>query len=308
MITRYLVLFLFVLLLPKTVFADIIYLESGKTVEGKIIEETDEYIRIDFQGVPLTYYRDDIAKIKDSSDSLDLDQVKAEDQLHDFRIGLHQVRGNYVEFRFPEGMETLYLFSTQRSQEPRPDDAQLIVKLYDQNKNELTLAKSNCVAANRNSFGSLLFSEISRENVDRVGYFSLSVHDCGQETDLTEEPGQITEGEGELTQTYLRFLDTIERKDRQELEKYMLEEGIKELEEMVEGDIGQLFMVMSYMIPKNLRNVKEEVRGDQALLTATGSTEMLGQEIEVAILFVRKNGNWMIDEVRTKDQSHLRVE
>lgn len=44
-------------------FAETIYLKSGQKIEGKIIEKTDKYIKIDFQGVPLIYYFEDIDKI-----------------------------------------------------------------------------------------------------------------------------------------------------------------------------------------------------------------------------------------------------
>lgn len=44
-------------------YAETIVLKSGKTIEGKIIEKTDEYIKIDFFGVALTYYLSDIESI-----------------------------------------------------------------------------------------------------------------------------------------------------------------------------------------------------------------------------------------------------
>jgi hypothetical protein len=47
----------------SSVYAETIVLKSGKTVEGKIIEKTDKYIKIDFQGVPLTYFIDEIESI-----------------------------------------------------------------------------------------------------------------------------------------------------------------------------------------------------------------------------------------------------
>lgn len=47
-------------------FAEDIILKSGKTIEGKIIEKTDEYVKVDFKGVPLTYFFDDIESIKGS--------------------------------------------------------------------------------------------------------------------------------------------------------------------------------------------------------------------------------------------------
>lgn len=44
-------------------FAEIITLKSGKTVEGKIVEETDKYVKIIFMGTTLTYWREDIESI-----------------------------------------------------------------------------------------------------------------------------------------------------------------------------------------------------------------------------------------------------
>jgi len=47
----------------SSVYAETIVLKSGKTVEGKLIEKTDKYIKIDFQGVPLAYPFDEIQSI-----------------------------------------------------------------------------------------------------------------------------------------------------------------------------------------------------------------------------------------------------
>ncbi|MCX5699489.1 MAG: tetratricopeptide repeat protein [Candidatus Omnitrophica bacterium] len=58
-----LLILLLVLFFPVSIFAEIIVLKSGKTVEGKFIEKTDKYIKIDFQGVPLIYYIDEIESI-----------------------------------------------------------------------------------------------------------------------------------------------------------------------------------------------------------------------------------------------------
>jgi len=51
------------LIFPIIVFAETVVLKSGKTVEGKLIEKTDKYIKIDFQGVPLTYFSDEIESV-----------------------------------------------------------------------------------------------------------------------------------------------------------------------------------------------------------------------------------------------------
>lgn len=60
-------------------FAETIILKSGKSIEGKIIEKTDKYIKIVFQDVNLTYFLDEIESIdgtslitKDSHDSNEL--------------------------------------------------------------------------------------------------------------------------------------------------------------------------------------------------------------------------------------------
>ncbi|MDO8662881.1 MAG: hypothetical protein Q7K98_06660 [Candidatus Omnitrophota bacterium] len=55
------------LCLPAFIFAETIVLKSGKTVEGKLIEKTDKYIKIYFQGVPLTYFLDEIESIDGKS-------------------------------------------------------------------------------------------------------------------------------------------------------------------------------------------------------------------------------------------------
>jgi len=42
------------------VAAETIVLKSGKKIEGEILQQTDKYIKIDYYGVPLTYYLEDI--------------------------------------------------------------------------------------------------------------------------------------------------------------------------------------------------------------------------------------------------------
>jgi len=63
------VLFLFAIVSSFHVlaFAETVILKSGKTLEGKIIERTDKYIKIDFYGVTLTYYLDEIERIDGGS-------------------------------------------------------------------------------------------------------------------------------------------------------------------------------------------------------------------------------------------------
>ena len=63
--SRLLILFLF-MLLPCFVtgaFAETILFKSGKTVDGKITERDMKSIKVDSQGVSLTYYYDKIYKM-----------------------------------------------------------------------------------------------------------------------------------------------------------------------------------------------------------------------------------------------------
>jgi hypothetical protein len=52
-----------------SVFSETLILKSGQTVEGKIIEETDKYVKIDFMGTALTYSKADIKDIDKSKET-----------------------------------------------------------------------------------------------------------------------------------------------------------------------------------------------------------------------------------------------
>jgi len=53
----------FFLYLPFSLFAETIILKSGKKIEGKIVEKTDDFIKVDLYGVPIKYYFDQIENI-----------------------------------------------------------------------------------------------------------------------------------------------------------------------------------------------------------------------------------------------------
>jgi len=44
-------------------YAETLVLKSGKTVEGRIVEKNDKYIKLDIVGIPVTYYLNDIESI-----------------------------------------------------------------------------------------------------------------------------------------------------------------------------------------------------------------------------------------------------
>ena len=54
---------IFVLSLYVCSFAGTIAIKSGKTVEGEITERTYEHIKVNMDGIPLTYFLDDIESI-----------------------------------------------------------------------------------------------------------------------------------------------------------------------------------------------------------------------------------------------------
>jgi len=68
---------LLALCFPISVFAETIELKSGKTVEGKIIEKTDKYIKVDFMGVPITYYFNEIDTINGERATLPIPNQEA---------------------------------------------------------------------------------------------------------------------------------------------------------------------------------------------------------------------------------------
>ncbi len=53
------------LVLATCAFADTVTLKSGKVVEGKIVEKTDKFVKIEFEEVPLVYFLDEVEKIND---------------------------------------------------------------------------------------------------------------------------------------------------------------------------------------------------------------------------------------------------
>ncbi|MDD5081432.1 MAG: tetratricopeptide repeat protein [Candidatus Omnitrophica bacterium] len=59
---KYLI-FVAVFFLAVSAMAENVVLRSGKVIQGDVIERTDDYIKINFEGIPLTYYFGDIDNI-----------------------------------------------------------------------------------------------------------------------------------------------------------------------------------------------------------------------------------------------------
>ncbi len=62
---RFFWVFFLVFFTASSAFAATVHLKSGKQVEGKIIETTDEYIKLNFNGIPLTYWTEEIDYIQE---------------------------------------------------------------------------------------------------------------------------------------------------------------------------------------------------------------------------------------------------
>ncbi|MCX5697086.1 MAG: hypothetical protein NTU54_03825 [Candidatus Omnitrophica bacterium] len=58
-----LVLFLLLVFMPLSVFADQLILMSGKTVEGKVLEQKDDYVIIEVKGINIMYRRFEIKDV-----------------------------------------------------------------------------------------------------------------------------------------------------------------------------------------------------------------------------------------------------
>lgn len=55
---------IFLFFVSTSLYADTITLKSGKIVEGRIVQETDDYIKVKSSGFTLTYFKDAISKIE----------------------------------------------------------------------------------------------------------------------------------------------------------------------------------------------------------------------------------------------------
>lgn len=62
--------------LPTFIFAEIITLKSGKKIEGKIVDKTDKFIKINSHGVYFYYRLQDVERIEESKSQISPPQVK----------------------------------------------------------------------------------------------------------------------------------------------------------------------------------------------------------------------------------------
>ena len=138
-------------LIGSFVCAETIILKSGKKIEGKIIERTEEYLKVDFQGVPLTYYLGEIENVDGEKVVLPSrannhiqDAISEEQTSQDYRASEQQnifeerlveslmlnkepELTEAVKARFDEAMTSLKKFSSEYPKSEFADDAEFFI-------------------------------------------------------------------------------------------------------------------------------------------------------------------------------------
>ena len=102
-------------------FAETIILKSGKTIEANIIERTEEYIKVDVVGVPVTYYLDEVESVQEGEQISSLftqENIKYTEGIsNDFRYNLSVGTQHYKLGQMDEALPYL-----RRSVEINPNN------------------------------------------------------------------------------------------------------------------------------------------------------------------------------------------
>ncbi|MBD3245597.1 MAG: tetratricopeptide repeat protein [Candidatus Omnitrophica bacterium] len=97
---RKITVFLFCVWCAFSLAAENILLKSGKTIEAPVIEKTEERIKVDISGVPITYYLEDIESIDNVKITGDVRDTGGRDSQGKFELYIAQGneflhKGNY---------------------------------------------------------------------------------------------------------------------------------------------------------------------------------------------------------------------
>jgi len=106
--------------------------------------------------------------------------IGSSETFYRFHLGNHTVEETTVLFEFPdESVTALYAFNFSAYPALCEKRNQARIRIYDRNKHLLAEGKSICVKGGPNAkFGSIVFSAISRANVDQSAFFTLDVIPC----------------------------------------------------------------------------------------------------------------------------------
>lgn len=130
---------------PALSFAETIILKSGEEIEGKVIEKTDKYIKIDFEGVQLTYFFDDIKTIE--GEEITKEDSKAEPVSKSEKAPKLNV---YSKAAFDQYTNTEYGFSLEKPSDWLIDDKINKLPVTPEGWSELTRV---CSLSARNKYG-----------------------------------------------------------------------------------------------------------------------------------------------------------
>jgi len=307
-------------LFPPYVFASEIVLKSGQKIEGKILEQTDKYVKIDTGvGVPITYYMDEVNSIASSFEEAgDKEPAAAVDDhsLFDFKLGSHQVDGNKIEFNFQtttlEGQSMEGLFMNEGFYNNwyvgSYKKVKLVVDLYDHDRKLINTGEGNCVDMAHpmlNLGHHVMFSPIgfdaTRDQLKNIGYFSISTQECVEQ----KPPGDAT-SEGIFAKKVLAAIKqgkeayfalyssqpTSEEKDQQyALVQFFLnnmqDAQIKSIEPMKVQDVEKYKNVCSQPFNLNIGGAAKNDLGGSGNKGDQGSAQM-------GIAIGKVNGEWKI--------------
>ncbi len=61
-------------------FADTVTLKSGKKINGKVVERTKDYVKIEIEGITVTYWRDEIENVIEDKSTLSQELISEDKQ------------------------------------------------------------------------------------------------------------------------------------------------------------------------------------------------------------------------------------
>ncbi len=182
---------IFFLLMPNLIFAEELVLKSGQKVEGKIIEQTGKYVKIDSGiGMAMTYYIDEIGSINGANPippkTLPSKIIVKGQSLLEFKLGVNEVDGHKVIFSFPKGQmfdalcmncDTVHLWKNTSNKKEK-----LVVDFYDHNQVLIYADASDCAEVGgqfpRGFFAPINFIDINKDMAKDIAYFSVSTQAC----------------------------------------------------------------------------------------------------------------------------------
>lgn len=177
--------------ISSVAFAETVVLKSGKTIEGNLVEETDKYIKIDFEGVTLTYFLDEIDHIdKEKKDDASIfentpgtEEAQAEESslptvvLKDGLAGIQQINEAYYNLprlgfqKFECELTTNVFASLQDMLKKKYPAADPKSKILDSVKFHMTFDKDGKVGFNFTPFartGDATIDDSIKENINDI--------------------------------------------------------------------------------------------------------------------------------------------